>query len=457
MALEAIPEYDSGGVSEHGDHAVVVGGSMAGLVAARVLADGFGSVTVIERDSLPEEPAYRRGVPQARHAHVLQEAGRATLEDLFPGYSEDLQSAGAVVLDMASDFYFYNEGGFHAHGEESKPGYFATRPLLEHVTRRRLDDFDGVLIRDECQFVEFLGDDGMTSVDGAAIRNEGSEREEIAADIVVDATGRTSKTPTWLGDHGYQAPSVDEVTIDLAYSTVQINRPSDRQRAYLVMPCPPRKRGVGMFPIENGRWLVTFGGMHGDHPPTDEGDLADFAATLPVPEIERAITRQDIVSEGVDHYPFPSNLRRRYWELDRFPEGLVVIGDAVASFNPIYGQGMSVATLEALQLHHALATKGRDNLAPRFFDRIETVVEDAWSLSVGSDFRFPETTGPKPPGTDLLNRYFSRCHRKAHTDSKLSATFGEVAMMEKRPTALLRPGAIWRTLRPSLRRRESAH
>lgn len=457
MALETTQRYDGEQISESGDHAIVVGGSVAGLLSARVLADAFKTVSIIEKDPLSDEPTVRPGVPQASHIHVMHEAGRKTLEDLFPGYSEELTAAGAHVLDMATDLKFYDEGDFVADGPNRIPMYSASRPLFEQVTRRRTAEIDGVVMRDECQLTEYLVDDKLSTVEGVVIRNENAQREEVGAELVVDATGRTSRTPAWLEDHRYSSPPVYEVHIDVAYSTIRFERTAAVQQAYIVMPSPPRRRGGFAFPIEDGYWLMGLAGMHGDHPPTDLDGLADFAGSLPVPAFERLIEEQDIVSEEVAHYPFPSNRKCCYWDLDRFPDGLVVIGDAIASYNPVYGQGMSVAALEALHLHHVLAEDSEEEIGLRLFDRIETVVEDAWNVAVGTDFRFPETTGPKPPGTDLLNRYFSRFTQKTHTDGELADTYCRVVMMERRPTALLRPRVVWRVLKPTLQRREVAY
>ena len=450
MTVATMPRYDSDRLSETGGRAVVVGGSMAGLLAARVLADAFESVTVIDRDPLPDEPVARRGVPQGRHVHVLLEAGRATLEDLFPGFGEELIVAGGLVIDLARDFRFYDEGDFLAEGPYRLPMYCASRPLIEWIVRRRVADLDGVDVRGECRFADYLVDGAASTVDGVAIRDGNADAVEIAADLVVDATGRTSRTPTWLEDHGYPSPRVDEVTVDLAYSTLHLDRPPHDRRGFLVLPPSHGTRGGGVFPAENGRWLMTMAGVHGDHPPTDVEGFADFAASLPVPELRRLLDDHEILSEDIDRYPYTSILRRHYWDLDRFPDGLVVTGDAIASFNPVYGQGMSVAALEAVQLHHTLAAGGRDDLARRFFGRIEGVVDDAWRLAVSADFRFPQTTGPKPPGTDLLNRYLARLTRKAHTDGVLADAFARVITMERRPISLFRPRVLWRVLKPAL-------
>ncbi|WP_226041611.1 NAD(P)/FAD-dependent oxidoreductase [Natrinema sp. DC36] len=447
MTLATVPQYDPERITERRDHAVVLGASMAGLLAARVLCDRFEAVTLIERDPLPDEAIPRPGIPQGRHIHAMQKAGQATLEDLFPGYSDEVTDAGGLAIDFASDFEIYQKGGVLANGPTHIPQYNASRPVFEQVTRERVAGLDDVTIWDDCHFVEYLVDDHVSTVEGVTVRTADGERE-IDAELVVDATGRTSRTPVWLENNGYRAPPLDEVSIDLAYSTVLLERPTDTRRAFLVLPDSPRTRGAAVFPIENGRWLLTLAGMHGDHPPTDLEGVIEYASSLPVADVSRLLDEHALISEDIYRYPFPSSVRRRYEDLDRFPDGLIVVGDAIASFNPIYGQGMSVAALEAVQLHRTLATADRDELALRFFERAARVVDDAWSLAVGSDFEFPQTTGPKPFGTDLVNRYVARLLRKAHTDGKLTDAFIRVVSMENRPTSLFRPAILWRVAKP---------
>jgi len=447
MTLANVQRYDHTRLSDVGDHAVILGGGIAGLLSARVLADGFGRVTLVERDSFPQEVSARRGVPQGRHVHVLEEAGRATLEDLFPGFGEELLSAGGLIVDSLSDFVHYEEGDFLADGDRRYDAYYASRPLFEQVVRRRVDRLDGVELRTGHRFVDYVLDDAAGSVEGVVVRDDDAERT-LRSDLVVDATGRASKTPRTLERNGYAAPDVDEVTVDLAYSTAVVERPPDNRRAFFVAPDPPRTRGVGMFPVEGDRWFATLFGYHGDHPPTDVEGVLEFAASLPIDEPRRLLGTQEWVSEEIAHYPFPSNRRRRFEALDRFPDDLVVTGDAVASFNPIYGQGMSVAALEALQLHHALAAGGRTDLPRRFFDSIEAVVDVPWTIAVGGDFEFPQTSGPKPPGTDLVNRYLSRLTRAAHTDWELREPMLEVFFLERPPRILFRPGVAWRAFSP---------
>ncbi|MFC4450157.1 FAD-dependent oxidoreductase [Halorussus aquaticus] len=448
MTLATVPRYDSDRTSERRGRAVVAGAGMAGLLAARVLADEFEAVTVLDRDSLADEVTPRRGVPQGRHPHALLEAGRATLEDLFPGYGEDLVSAGGVVVDFASDVNFYDEGDFLAHGPVRMETYSASRPLIEQIARQHVADLDGVRLRPHCRFVDYCSDRAHRSVEGVVVRENG-DRTEIPADLVVDATGRTSRTPTWLADHGYAPPTVDEVRIDLAYSTAYVERPASDRRTYLVPPSSPRTRGGMAAPVEGDRWVVNLQGVHGTTPPTEFAAFAEYAAGLPTPVLKRLLDDHPTVSETVEYYPFPSNRRHRYEGLDRFPEGLVVVGDALASFNPVYAQGISVAALEALVLHRALVTGGRRNLAFRFFDRAEDVVDVAWMLAAGSDFRFPQTIGPEPRGTELVARYLSRLTRRAHTDGALAEAFVRVLSMERPPVSLFRPNVLWRVFGPA--------
>ncbi len=450
MTLATVPRYDPNGVSEVGGHAVVVGAGMAGLCAARVLRDAFRKVTIIESDPLPDGASTRRGVPQGRHAHALLEAGRNTLEDLLPGFSEALLSAGGVVFDVSSEGEMYIEGDFLADGTLRQSMYAATRPLYEHTARQHIADIDRIEFRPACQWTDYLHDDDAASVNGVSIKPHEGESEELSADLVIDSTGRTSRTATWLDEQGYPKPTVDEVTVGVTYSTTFLERPPTERSGFLVMPSPEQPDGGAVLPVEGDRWLMTLWSMHNDDPPTDPESVLEYTEELPIPHLRRLLEEHPWRTDDIAQYPFPSNLRRRYEDLDRFPDGLLVLGDAIASFNPIYGQGMTVASLEAVQLHHCLAMNGRENLANRYFDRIKDTVDLAWNMAVGGDLQFPETEGPKPRGTDILNWYLSRLFRRAHTDGALVDAFLRVQMMERPPTSLLHPKIMWRVLKPSI-------
>lgn len=448
MTLESVPAYESEDGGGVGERAVVVGASVSGLLAARVLADWFDRVTVVERDELLDEPVARDGAPQTRHPHLLQGSGRAILDDLFPHFGDEFVAAGGLIIDAASDFNFYDEDGYVAHPPTRMPLYAGSRPLLEYVLRERVSDIDGIRLLDGCRVTDYRVDDAEETVTGVAVRGE--SETALSADLTVDATGRASRTPTWLENQGYTPPEDAEVTVDLAYSTITVDRDTDDKRAFWAPASPPYTRGGGTIPIEAGRRQMLVNGVHGDEPPRDVDEFRTFASTLQIPELEEILEDHEILSEDVAYYPFPSNRRRYYEKLDRFPDGLLVVGDAIASYNPVYGQGMSVAAFHALVLHHTLADDGLGNLAVRFFDEAEQVIDTAWLMAVGADFQFPQTTGPKPRGAGLMGWYLSRLTRKAHTDRELAERLFRVIMMEEPPASLFRPGVMGRVLKPSV-------
>ncbi|WP_435097294.1 NAD(P)/FAD-dependent oxidoreductase [Halarchaeum sp. P4] len=451
MVLSETARYDRERVSPVGEHAVVLGGSIAGLCAARVLADAYDSVTVVERDVLPDEPVVRDGAPQTRQPHILLEAGRATVEDLFPGFCETVLARGGLLVDAARDLSMYREGGFVAAAETRLSLYCATRPLFEQVARERVRALDDVTVRDGTQWLDYRTNAAGDAVTGVDVQTPDGEHETLAADLVMDATGRTSRTPSWLEERGDEAPAVETVSVDVSYATIRVERPPDDRRVLFASPGAPRTRGGVAIPVEGGAWVVTLQGMHGDEAPTDPEAFVAFAESLPVPELGRIVREHEWRTNEAVGYPFPSSRRYHYEDLDALPDGLLVTGDALASFNPVYGHGMSVAALDALHLHHALAA-GTDALAPRFFERAADTVDVVWRLAVGPDFEYAQTTGPKPLGTDVFNRYIARLTRKAHDDPVLAETLARVFLLEESPATLFAPRTLWRALRPGVSR-----
>ena len=447
MTLAALDRYRPDRLDALGERAVVLGGSIAGLCAARVLADGFAEVVVVERDPLPDAPTDREGAPQTSHPHALLGAGQATLADLFPGFGEDLAAEGGLIVDVTRQLVEYQKGGYLASGDERTPSYCASRPLFEHVVRERVRARSNVRIRDDCRFVDYRTDEAGRAVTGVTVREDGAV-DDIAADLVVDATGRTSRTPEWLADHGFDAPPADRVGIDLQYASLRIERPPGDRRLISVPADPPETRGAVAIPVEGGHWDVLLAEVHADDAPADREAVLAFADDLPVDLVGDLLRDQRWVSDEVARYPFPASLRRRYETLEAFPDGLVVTGDAVSSFNPAYGQGMSVAALDALALHHALADGGLDGLPLRFFDRLAPVVDTAWRMATGVDYQYPQTEGEPSLGGKLFDRYFDRLLRAANDDGVLAAAYGAVLDLERSPASLLRPGILARVFLP---------
>lgn len=452
MTVATVPRYDDSRIADRDGRAVVIGAGVAGLLAARALADAFETVTVIERDSLSDELEPRRGAPQGNHVHVLLEGGRTTIDDLCPGFSEDLVDAGGVVA-TGEEFEVYVQGGTLATTARQS-FHLATRALYERTIRRHVTSHDRVEVRENCLFLEYVADEDATAVEGVTIRNQDAEVERLAADLVVDAAGRTSRTPSWLEAHGYEPPPVDEIHIGLGYASAFVERPADDRYGVSLEAEPPRTRGAFVFPVENDRWLVNLHGVHGDHPSPDLDGLKAFADDLPLRSVRNLLDEHPLSDGRVAFYPFPSSRRYRYAELDRFPEGLVVTGDGIASFNPVNGQGMSVAALEALLLHRALAEGNDRGLALRFFRDAADVVDIAWELVAGGDLAFPQTDGSLPRRTAVFDRYLNRLIRRAHTDTRLAELVWTVFVLERPPSVLFRPRVLWRVLAPRRRGRD---
>lgn len=422
--------------------AVVIGASMAGLSAAAVLSCRFREVILVERDQLSNVPSNRRGVPQGRHAHALLPGGLQRIEGWFPGYTDDLVADGAHYLDFADDVLWLHPDGPRAKFVSGIRGPAASRALLEHHMRRR------VLARPNVRLQSGSGITGLTTTpDGRTVTGVTLDNgTTLTADLVVDASGRAGRSVRWLSELGYEEPSTSVVTIDMGYaSRVYRKRPGPPRawEAALVIAPPPSGRQGVIVPLEGDRWLVTLAGFHGDHPPRDPDGFLAFARQLPSPIVADLIEASEPMGEIVTHR-LPSNQRRHVERLRRVPGGLVMLGDAVCSFNPVYGQGMSSATLQAEALGEALdaASTLDDRFVRKFYRRAAKAITPAWQMSIGADFALPETIGHKPPGTDLINRYMADVLRASRVSEEVCLRLVEVTTLLRPPFALLTPAMV---------------
>lgn len=426
-------------------HAIVIGGSMAGLLAARVLADQFDRVTICERDTLPSEAEPRKGVPQGRHAHALLARGQMALEEIFPGLTRELVTKGAVL----GHGRLFSGGGYHQPFKQGQGGLFVSRPLLEREVRARLLALPNVRIIERCAVRGLVMAENGARVTGVrATMGQAAAMEEIPADLIVDASGRGSQAPSWLEAAGYPKPEVELVDVGMGYSTRLYRRESTHLDGDLfanISPTVTNPRACGMLAQEGDRWIVTLAGYFGNYPPTDEDGFLAFARQLPTSDVYEVIRTATPLSDPVS-YHFPANQRRHYEKLKRFPQGFLVTGDAICSFTPIYGQGMTVAALEALALRDCLAN-GPEKLAQRFFPRASRVVDTAWTITVGNDARLAGAPAARTPAARLLNGYLDRVQRAARHDPRLAIAFFRVANLIDPPSALLRPSVALGLLR----------
>jgi 2-polyprenyl-6-methoxyphenol hydroxylase-like FAD-dependent oxidoreductase len=419
-------------------HAIVVGGSVTGLLAARVLSERFDQVTIVERDTLQEGAAARRGVPQARHVHVLLVRGQYVLESLFPGFIAALVTRGATQIDNGTELRWHHFGCWKAPFDKALQGIAISRPTLEHELRRRVSMLPNVTFVTGATFTRYLADWEHARVTGICCRARGPEMPEdlLRADLVVDASGRGSQTPRLLHELGYRAPPESHVKVNFGYASRIYEQPqgSRNWKAMYVVDRAPRTRGGLIFPIEGNRWLVTLLGWHGDHPPADDAGFLEFARSLPAPDLHLALTNAHPLTEAVSH-GFPATWRRHYEQLDRFPSGLLVMGDALCSFNPVYGQGMTVSALEAQLLQQCLervSTRGMpgiETLSRDFRRRVADVVAQPWQLASGEDLRFPQTPGPRPATLRFMHWYTAKLHEAAGMSPVVARKFNEVVNM----------------------------
>jgi 2-polyprenyl-6-methoxyphenol hydroxylase-like FAD-dependent oxidoreductase len=428
-----------------GKQAVVIGAGMAGLTAAGALADSFDQVVILERDSLPSEPTFRAGTPQSRHVHALLLSGQRALSELFPGFEQDLAEAGAVPLRVGLDVRMERVGydpfpkrdlGFSS--------YAMSRPTIEGAVRRRLEGRANIVLRQRCRVQEVLASPNGEAVAGVRFDNDSGESETTAADFVVDASGRGALTLAMLKSIGRPLPEETTIGIDLGYATcvfaIPDDAPTDWKGVMTFGEPPHNSRGGLMLPLEGGRWMATIGGRHGDVPPGDVDGFLTYAKALRTPTIYHAI-RQAKPMDGVARYGFPESVRRHFERLDGFPRGLLPIGDAICKFNPVYGQGMSVAAQEACLLKTILERLGTESdpiagVASSFFTEVQTLIETPWSVAT-LDFVFPSTRGERPADFETTLRFGIALTRLAAEDPAIHKLTAEVQN-------LLKPRSVYR-------------
>ena len=453
-------------------HAVVIGGSMTGLLAARVLSDHFAQVTMIERDRLTGDAEARKGVPQGRHVHGWLARGVAIMGEYFPDLFPTLAQDGAIPV--GTEGVRWNQlGVWMAPVRSPVKTLFQSRPFLEQHVRDQLAARDNVRIRDACEVSQLCA--STDRITGVVLRYcTGEQHEEaLSADLVVDASGRGSRAPQWLNSLGYGKVQETSVKIEVGYATRIYRCPTQLPtgwKALLIFGRPPDdKRGGVILPIQGGYWIVTLAGSLRDYPPDDEADFLEFARSLAQPDLYEAIQGAEPVTP-IAVYKYSANRWRHYERMERLPEGFIIMGDAVCSFNPVYGQGMSVAAIEAQTLDRCLRSvilspslrsrvnsakdlAGNNSVADftqRFQRAIARDIKTPWLLSTGEDLRYPGAEGKRSLSTRLLNRYMRRVIELTASDPRMTATLLRVRNLLKPLSTLFRPRIILAVLRQEL-------
>jgi 2-polyprenyl-6-methoxyphenol hydroxylase-like FAD-dependent oxidoreductase len=388
-----------------GKQAVVIGAGISGLAAAQALADHFEQVVVLERDRLPSDATPRVGTPQAWHLHGLLGGGQQALSELFPGFEPDLVNAGAVPIRVNRDLREERPGyGPFPQRDLGWVGYTMSRPLIERTVRRCIERHPNVTLRERCRALSIVAAPGGGAVAGVEYEATGGRREVRPADLVIDASARGSLTLALLRSIGRSLPPETTIGVDIGYATAIFAMPDDppaEWKAAMTFAAPPQISCSAMIlPLEGNRWMVTVSGRQGDRLPEDGEAFQLYLQHLATSTIYDAVKRAKPLGQIV-RFGFAASIWRHFDRVDALPRGLLPIGDAICRFNPVYGQGMSVAAQEACLLRRLLRTAASEpdplaRLGQTFLAEVQPVIAAPWAMAASHDFSFPQTRGERP-------------------------------------------------------------
>ncbi|OKI37672.1 FAD-binding monooxygenase [Saccharothrix sp. CB00851] len=422
---------------------------MAGLLTARALAEFYGEVVVVDRDDLSGVSGTpRNSVRQGGHAHALLARGLRILEELYPGVTDELVGLGMPIGDLGGNMRWFFNGEQIAKVHTGLSTVSLVRPLLESHVRSRTAALPGVVFRDRTDILGLVTTPDRGRVTGVRVRPQGGDTTEVVeADLVLDTTGRGSRTPAWLEELGYERAPEEKIKIGLSYVTQHYRLPEDLlgdDVACIPVATPSHPRGA-VFSRACGRYQLSLTGILGDQPPTDQEGFLAYAKSLPIPEIHEWVRDAERI-DSPTAIRYPASVRRHYEKLTRFPAGILVLGDGATSFNPVYAQGMTVAALEVLKLREHLR-RGSAPVFRRWFADIAKVIDNPWEIAATGDLSFPGVEGKRTAKVRFVNAYLARLQAGAPRDPHLSNAFLRVAGLIDSAPALMKPATALRVLR----------
>jgi 2-polyprenyl-6-methoxyphenol hydroxylase-like FAD-dependent oxidoreductase len=422
--------------------AVVIGGGIGGLSVAGALAGHFEQVDVLERDRLPASAESRTGTPQDQHPHLLLAGGLKALGEIFPGFERDLVEAGAVSVKVAQEVRLERPdvGALPSRNLGMAPLVCASRPFIESALRRRVMALANVALRPKCRVTDIVGHAGAVS--GVRFTSAAEQSKTLDADLVVDASGRGALTLALLDTLGWEQPAVTEVGVDLAYASAVVTIPEYAPDCKVIAThanAPASALQAAMLPIEGNRWIVGIADRRGRERMETWDSFLDSLTRLVTPTLYNAVRHAE-PAKDIRHYGVLISQWKHFERLSRLPRGILPIGDATCRFNPIHGQGMSSAAMQARLLKVVLdgaATKADPIAAAQagFMADVESVLQTPWNMSTGADLAYPEIRGERPENFEEGRKFEQALFRAAVADPIVQQALMEVSQ-------LLKPGDL---------------
>ena len=424
---------------------------MGGLMAAEVLSRFFEEVLVLEKDALPAQAEVRMGVPQGAHVHSLLVQGRRNLERMFPGLASELIDRGVVCSRGGLEFMTNDEAGWFPRRDIQLPLMLMSRPLLEGAVRDFLKRNARVTIRENTR-VEGWTFDGDILV--GVVGSRGDAAETIPADFVVDATGRSGNSLSWLEAGGFGPIEETRLEIGTGYASAVFKKPPNWHGAVdglSISNRDPDTKGGFLFSIENDCWLASLTGRFDQQPPGDPDKFMAFAQSLCVPDFYNWISKGERISP-VKVYKAPISRWRRFEKLVRQPERLLPLGDALAHVNPIFGQGVTLASAHVMSLWNVLAERvacGGDlnGVARPYFEKVHSFTKTVWENLESVEYRYACTKGERPVDIDMRIAYSRGLRKLVEDDAEVHRLMGGVAHLIHPLEAIRRPDIVARVMR----------
>ncbi len=423
--------------------AVILGGSISGMLMARVLSDTFDTVLILDKDRFPEQPRPRKYTPQDQHVHVLTKRGALILERLFPNLFDDLDT----IPVRSEQVRWFHHDVWKLSLPSDMGTRVTTRPYLEWAMRNQIRKLPNVRITDSCEVTGLVVCGDRKQLQEVVFIDRSKTEQNVQADLVVDAMGIHSRTPIWLEQSGFPKPNEKRIKVDVGYASRLYRRPESHSNDWDVLSIFSNSRMGGVFPLEQKDvWLVTLSGCNGEHPGSDEHQFLQFAHDLPRSDIYEMMVRAESITP-IATFRYGTYIRRYYEKMPRMPENLIVVGDALCSFNPIYGQGMSVSAMQAEWLGECLKqTRDLKTVCRRYYKRVSKLIDMVWLMSTSEDYRRLGDTSRVPAAIRMLNWYTGHLFHLCEVDRKVTYRFMEVQNLLRNPLSLWSPSILVRVL-----------